>query len=574
MKSLRFIKLLLLSEDERKARSFELGARKTVLVGGNHTGKSTAIRHLFAVFGCETRSMGTTWDRRAHAAVDFELDYRRFRMLRSGDLFALFAESGDLLWATRSKSALRDKLSALFDYVLPLTTREDGVKLARPSFFFVPFYVDQDGSWEGSWNTFVRLQEFQNWQKPTIELALDIRSSEYWKAHSELSERRKAGEALAQERGVLMKARQNLTELFPRRTWFVDGIAFRRELKELESRASELADQQDALRSEVTEAASARDVLTAQLKLLGEALGEHQQDMVFLDSLPANNALVCPTCGTHHATSFHEQLELEAEADELRQVRARMKDSLFREEKRLKDAARKLEAVDGKVVELEKLLTAEKGGISLREVVDRAGTERAYFAFDSQEVRLNESIGTNFGSQQTLISRLELLSNAKREKEIRTTFNGLYSQFARELEVPPSLQSRRGDVNAKPKEGGSGGPRAILAYYFALSHTAARYAEAYIPPLVVDSPHPKAQDEFNRPLVTRFILRNAVEGQQLIVGLEEAPSEDIILDGEGERRIDLTEKFRLLREGEYGDVGRELFSQIRQAEQSKKLESL
>jgi len=107
------------------------------------------------------------------------------------------------------------------------------------------FFVDDDGSWEAGWNTFAGLNEYQAWQKPSIELALDIRSSAYWKTHSELQERRGQAEELRQEHAVLTKARDNLTELFPRRPWFVDGIAFRKKLKELETQNSGLANPQD-----------------------------------------------------------------------------------------------------------------------------------------------------------------------------------------------------------------------------------------------------------------------------------------------------------------------------------------
>ncbi|MBO7822136.1 hypothetical protein [Burkholderia pseudomallei] len=572
MKSLRFVKLLLLSESERKARSIPLGEKRTILVGGNHTGKSTVIRHFFHVFGCETRSMGKTWDNHVHAALDFELSGTPYRMLRTHDLFALFSENR-ILWATRNKSLLRDKLSELFDFVLPLTTKSSGVQLGRPNLFFLPFYVDQDGSWESGWNTFLRLNEFVKWQKPAIELALDIRSSAYWKTHSELLEERRSGEQLAQEHSVLTKAKDNLTSMFPRRPWFVDGIAFRRELRDLEGSATELAKEQDRLRAELTEVTTSRDVLLTQLKLLDEALRDHEQDMDYLDGQLAKSELICPTCGTHHATSFHERLELEAEADDLRQVKAKMKTSLQSEEKKLRQITNSLETVDAKVAELDSFLAVKKNGMTLRDIVDRAGNERAHFAFDTQEAHLNQSIGANFSKQKGLEEKLKKLNNPTRAKEIRGTFNSFYSQFAKELEVPPTLQTRNGEVQLRPKEGGSGGPRAILAYYFALSHTAIRFSEGFIPPLVIDSPHPKAQDEVNRPLVTEFILNNAIDGQQVIVGLEEAPPDTISLSGSLDLRVDLTEKFHLLREDDYGYVGNVLYRQILEAQQTKKLES-
>jgi len=543
-----------------------------MLVGGNHTGKSTVIRHLFYVFGCETRSMGKSWDYGVHAALDFELGHSSYRILRTGDLFSLWSDN-QIIWATRSKGLLRDKLSELFDFILPLTARSTGVQLARPSLYFLPFYIDQDGSWEAGWNTFLSLNEFQQWQKPAIELALDIRSSEYWKTHSELLEQRRSGELLAQEHSILKRAKDNLTSMFPRQPWFVDGIAFRRELRDLEGSATELAKQQDHLRIELTEVTTSIDVLKTQLKMLDDALQDHEQDMVFLDEQRASDELICPTCGTHHATSFHQRLLLDAEADELRQMKAKMKTSLLSEEKRFHEAKNSLKKVDVKIAELDALLTIKKNGLTLRDIVDRAGNERAHFAFDTQEAHLNQSIGANFSLQRGLEEKLKSLNNPSRGKEIRATFNSFYAQFAKELEVPPTLETRTGEVQLRPKEGGSGGPRAILAYYFALSHTAIRFSDGFIPPLVIDSPHPKAQDEVNRPLVTEFIVNNAVEGQQVIVGLEEAPPDSVSLSSSHDLQVDLTEKFRLLRKDEYGYVGNVLYRQILEAQQTKRLET-
>ncbi len=115
------------------------------------------------------------------------------------------------------------------------------------------------------------------------------------------------------------------------------------------------------------------------------------------------------------------------------------------------------------------------------------------------------------------------------------------------------MQERSGPSQNKPKQGGSGGPRAILAYYFALAHTAAKYSTGILPPLVVDSPHQQAQDDINRPIVTEFIFKNRVPGQQLIVGLEEPPPTSVQLTSK-DSRFNLEKKYELLTADEFSKV--------------------
>lgn len=94
----------------------------------------------------------------------------------------------------------------------------------------------------------------------------------------------------------------------------------------------------------------------------------------------------------------------------------------------------------------------------------------------------------------------------------------------------------------------------MLAFYFALSHVASEFSEGYLPPLVLDSPHDKAQDEINRPMVTKFIFDHKVHAQQLIVALEDPPPDDVVLEGPDDSRIDLDEKYGVLKTQQYSEV--------------------
>lgn len=551
MKSFRFEKLWLLSEKSESARQFDWSPSINILVGINQTGKSTAIRSLYSAFGCLTLPLGSEWDHETLVAVQFVCEDVTYKLLRQGKVFSLFDSNDDLLWATKDSGVFRDKIAEIFGFYLSLTTNGDAkVRRARLAFYFLPFYIDQDGSWQQPWNTFKGAGEFSKWQQPTIELALGIRPSEYWQSRSELDVAKQNFEATSKERNVLDNARIRLTERFPKAPWFRSALPFRGDIKKLELRASELASRQDEVRNLCTTQAATRDMLKAQLQLVERALKDDAADMDYLDGLPEDEAIECPTCGTMHDASFHSRLELATEGDELRGLRTSLEIRLRAVENESKKSQEQLGKLDQQGAEIEKILDSQRGNLKLGDIVRSAGAEQAHGAFDEQETLLNELSGSQLHVISELEARLKALENSARMVEIRSDFNDRYAQFAKELGVPQSMQERSGPSQNKPKQGGSGGPRAILAYYFALAHTAAKYSTGILPPLVVDSPHQQAQDDINRPIVTEFIFRNRVPGQQLIVGLEEPPPEKVLL-GNKDARFDLAAKYGLLSTEEF-----------------------
>lgn len=554
MRSLQFNALWMLSESARRAREILFHPKANALIGTNHTGKSTVVRHLFSVFGCVTRTLGDEWDSDAAIAVEFSIDGSSYTILNQGDVHTLFDRSRRVLWATANQGELRDLVCDLLGFSLPLTSNPHGeVRRARPPFFFVPFFIDQDGSWDSDWRTFQRLREFRQWERPTLDLALGIRPPAFWALSSELQEKRRSLDEIANEQRVISSARERLGEKFPRQPWFRDAITFRRELKQLEEQAAELAIEQDTARNRSTEAAAARDSLFAQLRLLDGALNAHAEDMQFLDGAEIGEDIICPTCGTPHEHSFHERLNLEAEADELRQLRLTLAVKAKAAEKEHARIVESLPDLDAKAAKIDALLNTQRGKLRLREIVDRAGIERAFATLDEQKSALDAKRGETSRQIEELEARLGALDNTERAKLIREFFNERYSEYATQLEVPQSRRTRRGELRVKPQQGGSGGPRAVLAYYFAIAHTACKYSPALIPSLVIDSPHQKAQDEINRPLVTEFIFRNRPPSQQLIVCLEEPLPASVQLGDEG-KTIPLSVKYGLLNDNEFQHV--------------------
>ena len=101
---------------------------------------------------------------------------------------------------------------------------------------------------------------------------------------------------------------------------------------------------------------------------------------------------------------------------------------------------------------------------------------------------------------------------------------------------------------------GSDLPRSLLAQYFAFLHTMQKFNEFVMCPMVIDSPKQQEQDKSNVDAIFKFIFKNTLPKQQLVVGTVSLDflSDDII--PENAKRVRLEGKFGLLRPDEYEEV--------------------
>ena len=578
MKIFRFKSLSLLDQNDRRARSLTFVPGANAIIGGNHRGKSTILRMLFYPLACAIRELGPQWTKDFTALVTFSVDDVDYRALKSGNVMALFASDGKLIWAGTDQSEYRDVLAGILNFNLQLTPQQGDAKLARISFFFMPTYIDQDGSWESGWSTFKNLGEFKDWQPSTIDFFLGVHPARYWTVVAELSSAKNKSTQVIAEQAVLQRARTRLEKNYPVKSWYRGGLHFRTDLRILEEQSAKLSREQIQLRDSAAEIASSSASVDAQLALVEAAFREHTKDMAFLGDHASEPAIICPTCGTLHENSFHERLDLESDADDLRQVHKNLLQQRARLKRRFEASERQLAEIQESARLIGETLEAQRGAVKLRDIVDQAGISKAHESLEEEANALAMQQGTLALNIAKFDRELKQMQDPQKAKEIAERFNTFYGRFASQLEVPTPDKIRRGAMHRKPSLGGSGGPRAILAYHFALAHTAQETSHNVLPPIVIDSPHAKAQDAINRPKVTEFVFKNRIRDIQLIAAFEESLPETVSI-GKDDQVINLDRKFNLLRESDYASVREDVLPLLRAArrniaEQHSKQQSL
>ena len=269
-------------------------------------------------------------------------------------------------------------------------------------------------------------------------------------------------------------------------------------------------------------------------------------DAGFLQSIDREK-LICPTCGAEHIDSFIDILTYSEDARVLRELVIRLKKDSAKVLIEYNKTKSTLSQLQNKYNSISKILDIRKGNLKFRDVVESAGSEKAFRAFEDEAQELDDKISQLIGKIDKLDRDLKDLLNRKRSKEILKTYRDVYSFSRIQLNLPP-VKTNRLRLTSRPNISGSGGPRSILAYYSALWKTCMLETGAFTMPIVIDSPNQQAQDDINMPKVLEFIANSLPTEMQLIVGSE--TDTDYIFDS----KIELNVPYGLLKKDEFEAV--------------------
>lgn len=547
MHRFRFKNIWLLSHQEKKARHVEFHPSKNLLVGRNHTGKTTLIRSLFETLGATPQGKLEHWDENAASLLEFSVDDLSYFALHQAGRRALFDATFNLLISTSKFGEWSKRFCEITDFNLVFSDKKLAeVVPADPACFFAPFYVNQDGSWQAEWNTFNGMKRFNAPFKPILEYFTGVCPPEYYSASAERSQHNSVLDEHRREARLLERAIERFNKAVPLSGPKVDAGNFVVEIELLTKEVNELNARQEIVRSIAVREEELLNSLEHQIHLADSALAAHDSDANFLlkdKAVP----LVCPTCHAEHEKPFLDLLEFVEDARVLRELASRLREDAAEARKRTQKVSFELTSLNENYHRISLLLDSRKGELKFKDVVASLGAESAFAAFEAERKHIQSSIETVVLAIDALETRMKELRSLKRTKAILSEFRDHYSTSRIALKLQ-SVPTKTLQLTSRPSLSGSGGPRSILAYYAAIWRTVQGTEGAYDVPVVIDSPNQQAQDDFNLPAVLSFIAQDLPPGMQLIVGLE--TSTTLTFD----REMTLTERYNMLTEEGWGPI--------------------
>ncbi len=555
MKTLRFIELLLLSEQERSARRVTFDPRATVIKGQNNAGKSSILKSLYETLGAAPAVRHPSWEAiRVMSSLRFVIDGDEYRMLKSGDRYTLFDKNDSVIQVFDGvKASMSSWFATMFNFHLLLVDKSGNERQAPPSCLFLPFYVDQDRGWAEPWQSFAsaNLVWLRDYKRNVAEFHAGVRPSEYYIAKAEQSVLKQELQPLIQKRELITKMREDVRRRLQESGGPVDTDEYRQEIENMLRQRNALLLKEEQVARELALAYGRIADIEREMDVARHTFNEVRQDRSFAAGLP--DSVDCPVCGARYSNEFSDRFGIAIDESQcytlLEELDAKRR-ILVKEREAYTDAKCR---VSQEVVRLEQLAVAEREVVELSEYMRLQGQQELARSLGQELDEAVSSVVALEAKVRQATSEMRRLEDREHRRRVVGQYGEKFSQYAEALNVAKLPIKYTKKIVTSISETGSNSPRALLAYYYAVLHTIARWSTSTLCPIVIDSPHQQDQDRDNYKRMLEFIRAEQPNGVQMIL----AVYDDLGVSFDG-AVVELGERESVLRSSEWEEVSQEI----------------
>lgn len=570
MKKLRFKELIIISLVEKSARKINLDADITIVTSKqNDTGKSCVIKSLYYALGAEPFNFHKEWMKiQPITILKFINDGVDFCIMRKDRIVALFDGEMKLV---RSFNGVGKELAEFYvdflNFKLKLVHSSSlESQTPFPSFYFLPYYIDQDAGWKANWSSFEHLSAFKKWRKDLVEYHTGIRPNKYYEEKAKKAILQDQKSELDNELKVISKVYNRTISETKVTNLDVDvNISdFKAEINELVTSLSSLSEKEDRYKSKLNKLFDEKILIEHQINIATKTQKELRKDLEYAELQPSE--IICPTCGYVHKNSIEGKFSIAQDEDRCYQVILELQEKLFNVNKKIEAEKESFKDYSEEKSNIESILNRKKEKIKFRDYVDSVGKK----SFNVNLKREMAQIGTRInGLKEQLDSidkEMDIYNNPEHKDGIVNYYIESMRKNLHSLDVQKLMEKEYNSISCQIKESGSDLSRALLAYYYAILNTMAAYSSTTACPIVIDSPLQNEQDEQNIKKILEFIRDKKPSEMQLILGCVgmdglEFKKDAVVLNGvefKNANYLFLDNKYAALSQEEYPKLFEEL----------------
>lgn len=561
MKNLVFEELLLLSLKEKKAKRIQFHPEITILMGGNSTGKSSIVKSIYRTIGAEPIKIHLRWfNSNIFSVLKFRIDNNKYSIFFDGRTYSLFDKSLNIVAKFDKPLDLGASLANLLDFKIKLNNLNGDLVSPPPAYYFLPFFVNQDISWNRSWASFKNLNSLRDWKKSIIEYHTGIHTNKYYELKDKIDKLEVEINSLQQDRKISVNLLKSINEKYLNSQIDIDIDSFKNEIQELMIYCRKLKEKEDHLKENLVSLYNAKANLEIQISIVENAIKELKKDYYFaLNNLPSDN-IECPTCGAIYDNSFKERFDIALDEDNCINLLFQLKNELININEKIFEMNNKYRNSMEESKRVQDLLDEKKDEIEFRDVVKSEGNKEIKGILRSTIDTLALNIIKKNDEKNKHIKELyQYNKNEKdRQTEIIKKFNSFMRENLRILDVNTfghqSYKQLYHDIN----ETGSNQPRALLAYYYSILHIMYRYSSCAFAPIVIDTPNQQGQDITSLKTIIHFIRDELPNSSQLILAIEDLHG----IEFKNSKIYNLESKYSVLNKIEFSLVNEEIAQYI------------
>jgi predicted nucleic acid-binding Zn-ribbon protein len=542
---------MLLSHKEMKAKAVELNHHRTVIYGKNDTGKSSLIKSIYEAFGANPRKSNPKWVNLSPIIlVKFLVDEIRYTIVKDYKTFAVFDANDKMLGLFNSVTKeLGPFLAELFDFQIQLPDQNNNIITPPPAYCFLPFYIDQDSSWQEPWVSFRNLSQIKKYKDPISYYHTGIRPNEYYITKGEIDQHLVTIKELESEKKLAQNMLKKVKDQLEQVDFSFNMDDFKEEIKELLVESQILKKAQERLKNKLVEFHNMKTNCETQIEITKKALNEVRKDYQHATFYQISDHIDCPTCGAVYENSFEERFEIAQDENKCKELLVELSRELTEINTHIQATNQAYTNNNEEIIRVETILEKKRGEVKLRDIIENEGKRELKKVFDENINSLKDEIFELTYQINLLNEKLKSIENKERKNEILDYYRRNVRTHLRDLDVWSISEEDMKNINTTIPETGSTLPRALMSYYFSILKTINKYGTSTFCPIIIDSPNQQAQDIGHIDLIYNFILDNQPENSQMVMGVEELYDIDFNCP-----IIELKEKYSLLQSEEYEEV--------------------
>lgn len=523
MKRLILKKIVIISEKNEEAKSITFDDKLTIITGDNpngktinRTGKSLVMKSIYYSFGTKLKKYTTNWKSlQINTIVTFAYDGIIYELYRDKDSFILRKDK-ELKFFT-SISELREFYVDFFEFYLkmPIKTGDEDSVYAYPGAIFMPFYIDQDKGWSGSWDSFGDVFSGK-WKDEILRYHMGVRTKEYYDLSDEKVE-------------LECEQRENKRQLKTYSVIIKNHIEQYEKYLDININAEKFADDILCLTDELNKQLEKKNELKNELMMCFNKMKELEElylsakfvyneliaDVDYVENELKEEEIICPICGTVHKNSIENKFYLYSEIEECEKT---IQDYFYERDKIKKNIAKQSEELDmlnEYIEKINEILNRKRDKITFKDVVVAEGSKAILGDMQKEQEKLQNRCAfihnrlVNIKKEQTAISR--------NGTHIIKDYLGRLSKSLQILNVTDIDSKDLQKFKVSFTSGGNDLPCAILAQVFTLYSIAVKHSKTICAPIVMDAIFQQEPAEEKVNTIWDYVINYQPDESQLIL---------------------------------------------------------
>ena len=528
MKSLKFKRLVLVSDTTKSANQFEFQKRFNLITGKNNSiGKSSLVKNLFWALGCEP-DFDETWKSfDCKALLEFTILDKEFKLLRVNNSISISSDDGITYKRFNKITGEFSRLFAgLVHFKAKLHSRgeEPSLDTPPPAYYFLPFYIDQLRSWTTPWDSFQNLQQYARWKQPIVKYHTGYLLPEHFEIEEDIFEYEAEKKSANEEIKRINTTISIVEKYIPKSNLAISSEEFEEITAEAKEELGALAKEQELLLNQITQAQSSRYHLKNQLSIAKKAVQEIENDYQFSVEYIEGDEVECPLCGTTHDNSLVSRASILSD----KQQAEDQAENLNIEVKKLNEILENLEPrsqeIRNQIAEINKKYDRkhnDENSFNLTDIIDSFASQSVQRNVEETKTEKEAFYKKNSDLQKELKVKQRKLLSTKEKQELSDMFTGNLVNYLMKLNakgVNLNKVKHPTDYNKLFGSGGAAeGTRAVLAYQMSIFQQI-YYSDNEIPaPLVIDTPNQQEQADQNYDHIINLIMNDTPQESQVIL---------------------------------------------------------